>query len=187
MLRPLGQPHLFFKRVRVLAGGQVVEDIQDFNRNMELIASLQNDAVRDNSDIQGFGSRWDSNALQNLQDFVPVDPGAITLTEILDAQKPLLPQIDPQKSKTVNFKPLLGIFNQGKYLPLKYVPIVLEFELCDTNDAIITPQTYDAATGHNTIYTTANITNLWQIQNCCIKCDICTLDNALNNSYNEHL
>ena len=30
VLRPLGQPHLFFKRLRVIAGGQVVEDIQDF-------------------------------------------------------------------------------------------------------------------------------------------------------------
>ena len=187
VLRPLGQPHLFFKRVRVLAGGQVVEDIQDFNRNMELVASLQNEFVRDNNDTQGFGSRWDSTSLQNLNEFTPVDPTAITLEEILAAQRPLLPQIDPQKSKIVNFKPLLGIFNQSKYLPLKYVPIILEFELCDTNDAIITPQTYDASTGYNTIYTTTNTTNLWQIQNCCIKCDICTLDNALNNSYNEHL
>ena len=35
--RPVGQPHLFFRRLRVLAGGQVVEDIQDFGRNMELL------------------------------------------------------------------------------------------------------------------------------------------------------
>ena len=27
MLRPVGQPHLFFNRLRILAGGQVVEDI----------------------------------------------------------------------------------------------------------------------------------------------------------------
>ena len=67
VLRPLGQPHLFFKRLRVLAGGQVVEDIQDFGRNMELIASLQNDFVRDNNDIQGFGSRWDSTHIQGIK------------------------------------------------------------------------------------------------------------------------
>ena len=60
VLRPLGQPRLFFKRLRVLAGGQVVEDIQDYGRNMELISSLQNEFVRDNNDIQGFGSRFDS-------------------------------------------------------------------------------------------------------------------------------
>ena len=152
-----------------------------------MLASLQNEFVRDNNDIQGFGSRWDSTSLQNLNDFTPVDPVAITLAELLTAQRPPLPQIAPQKSKIVNFKPLCGLFNQSKYLPLKFVPITLEFELCDTNDAIITPQTYDVATGYNGIYTAVNTTNLWQIQNCCFKCDICTLDNALNNSYVEHL
>ena len=65
--------------------------------------------------------------------------------------------------------------------------LTLEFELCDSNDAIITPQTYDNATGYNAVYITANTTNLWQIQNCCIKCDICTLDSQLNESYIQHL
>jgi hypothetical protein len=64
---------------------------------------------------------------------------------------------------------------------------VLEFELCDINDAIVSPITYNAATNYSTVYTTGNTTNLWQIQNCCIKCDICTLDNALNNEYTAHL
>jgi len=187
ILRPLGQPHLFFKRLRVLAGGQVVEDIQDFGRNSELLSSLQNEFVRDNNDIQGFGSRWDSSYVQSLPDFAIVDPTNITSTELLTAQSFYLPQIAAQKTKIVNFKPLCGILMQSKFLPLKFVPITFEFELCDINDAIIAPQTYDVATGYNGIYTAANTTNLWQIQNCCIKCDICTLDNALNNSYIEHL
>ena len=59
VLRPVGQPHLFFRRLRVLSG-TLIEDLQDFGRNSELLASLQNDAVRDNDDINGFGSRWDS-------------------------------------------------------------------------------------------------------------------------------
>ena len=29
--------------------------------------------------------------------------------------------------------------------------------------------------------------NEWSISNCCVECDICVLDNALNNSYVEHL
>ena len=187
ILRPVGQPHLFFKRLRVLAGGQVVEDIQDFGRNMELLASLQNEFVRDNNDIQGFGSRWDSSLIQSLADLNIVDPATITGAELLTTQAFYLPQIAAGKSKIVNFKPLCGLFNQSKYLPLKFVPITLEFELGDVNDAIITPRTYDVMTGYNTIYTTTNTTDKFQIQNCCIKCDICTLDNALNNSYVEHL
>ena len=47
ILRPVGQPHLFFRRLRVLAGGQVVEDIQDFGRNMELLSLLQSEFVRE--------------------------------------------------------------------------------------------------------------------------------------------
>ena len=189
VLRPLGQPHLFFKRLRVLAGGSVVEDIQDFGRNMELISSLQSEFVRDNCDIQGFGGRWDSTTSQNLVDLFSVDPTTLTPVEILTAQRGLLPQIAPQKSRIVNFKPLCGLFapSQTKYLPLKFMGnLTLEFELCDQNDAIITPQSYDALTGYSAIFTSANTTNSWQIQNCCIKCDIVSLG-ELNNTYIEHL
>ena len=36
LLRPLGGPHTFFKRMRILAGGQVIEDISDYNRVHEM-------------------------------------------------------------------------------------------------------------------------------------------------------
>ena len=35
-LRPLGGPHSFFKRVRLVAGGQILEDISDYNRVHEM-------------------------------------------------------------------------------------------------------------------------------------------------------
>ena len=44
--------------------------------------------------------------------------------DLLEAQKAYLPQIKATKSKIVNFKPLCGIFNQTKHLPVKFVPIV---------------------------------------------------------------
>ena len=111
ILRPVGQPYLFFRRLRVLAGGQVVEDIQDFGRNMELLSSLQSEFVRDNNDIQGFGRRWDSTSAQDLLDFTIVDPATTTASELLTAQSNYLPQIAASKSKIVNFKPLCGLFN----------------------------------------------------------------------------
>ena len=172
-LRPLGQPHLFFKRLRVLAGGQVVEDIQDFNRYTELISSLMSGPARDNADITSFGSRWDSEAV--------LDATGADAAAIATAQRELLPNITRGASTVVNFKPLCGIFNQTKFIPVKFCPITLEFELCDVNDAIITPNALA------NVYTNLNTTNLWELSNCCIKCDICTLDNALNNSYVEHL
>ena len=187
VLRPVGQPHLFFKRLRVLAGGQVVEDIQDFGRNSELIASLQNEFVRDNNDIQGFGSRWDSTRVQGFPDFNIVDPTTITPVELLNAQKFYIPQIHAGKSKIVNFQPLCGLLAQDKYIPLKFCPITLEFELGDVNDAIISPITYNAATNYNTVYTTTNTTNLFQLQNCRILADVIQLDSQLQNPYIEYL
>ena len=170
-LRPVGGPHLFFKRLRVLAGSQVVEDIQQYGRTDELFSSLQNENVRDNDDIQGFGYRWDSSTVLNATE---------------GNQDDLLPQISAGKLKIVNFRPFCGLFNQSKFLPLKYMGnLVLEFELCDKDDAIITPATYAGA--YATVFTTANCSNEWSIQNCKVICDICVLDNALNNSYVEHL
>ena len=66
-----------------------------------------------------------------------------------------------------------------------YGNLILEFELCDTNDAIITPATY--ATPYDTVFTVANCSNEWSLQNCKVICDICVLDNALNNEYTNHL
>ena len=60
-VRPLGGPHLFFRRARVLVNGMVAEDIQDFGRTSELFLSLMPDHVRDNIDIEGFGHRWDDH------------------------------------------------------------------------------------------------------------------------------
>ena len=41
LLRVLGQPHVFFKRMRVLCGGQVVEDIDNYNRVHEMFKLLK--------------------------------------------------------------------------------------------------------------------------------------------------
>ena len=170
-LRPVSGPHIWFKRLRVLAGAQVVEDIQQYGRTTELFKSLQNENVRDNEDIQGYGNRWDSSTVMNAP---------------ADQQDDLLPQIRAGKSKVVNFRPFCGLFMQTKYLPLKYMGnLILEFELCDINDAIITPATYAAP--YDTVFTAANCSNEWSISNCCVKCDICVLDNMLNNSYTQHL
>ncbi len=191
ILRPLGQPHLFFKRLRVLAGGQVVEDIQDFGRNSELIASLQNDHVRDNYDAQGFGNRFDNDDIRTLSE-LPIIGGTAaerTAYELLIKQKQraLLPAILPGTSKIVNFRPMSGLLAGNYLIPLKFVPLVFEFELGDTNDAVVAPQVFSEASGYADVYDAANTTNQWQIQNACIKCDIVTLDSSLNDSFIKHL
>ena len=44
------------------------------------------------------------------------------------------------RAMTALFKPLSGLFTQTKYIPLKYCPLVLEFEIVnDPNDPVIWP------------------------------------------------
>ena len=39
--------------------------------------------------------------------------------------------------QTVMFKPLCGIFQQTKYIPLRYCPIEIELELADNDEPIV--------------------------------------------------
>ena len=48
--------------------------------------------------------------------------------------------IKPNQSLTVLFKPLSGLLNQNKMLPIRYAPITIELELVDSiTDPIIDP------------------------------------------------
>ena len=104
---------------------------------------------------------------------------------------------------TVGFKPLCGLFSQFKYLPLKYMGnLTIELELV-TNaiDCIIDPNNFDESdTGISedirnrfTVAVAGDVgkaTNTsidWEISNARVVCDVCTLDNSLNNEYVKHL
>ena len=88
-------------------------------------------------------------------------------------------------SQTVMFQPLCGIFQQTKYLPLKYAPLEIELELADVLDPIISvfAEETDATAGK---FKASNTSTLWKIENCMVNVDLCTLDNALDNSYTSH-
>ena len=146
--------------MRVLAAGQLVEDIDNYNRIHEMMSVLVATDSRDNQAAEGFGKNWDTNS------------GAY------DASQAIL----GGQALTVLFKPLSGLLNQNKMLPIRYAPITIELELADANtDAIIAVQT----TG--TTYIDTNTSIDWQIENVQVKVDVCTLDNALDNSYAQHL
>ena len=84
------------------------------------------------------------------------------------------------------------MFAQDKFLPLQYCPLVLELEL--VSDPLQPIYSSFQATADANTYTkaaiditAANTSISWSIQNVEVKCDLVTLDNALNNSYTEHL
>ena len=172
-LRPLSGPWCFFRRVRLLIGGAIVEDIDFYNRCHEMFHCCENANTRNNDLAESFGQRIDDS--WNFQ----------TLLGNTTATPTNYPGIPGSRSRTVYFKPLLGIFNQSKYLPIRYAPITLEFELVNNyTDPIIDPATDTRATP---VWTTNNCSTTWMINNVQAKMDVATLDNVLDNEYAQHV
>ena len=104
-------PWIFFRRMRVMCGGQIIEDIDHYNRVHQMVDPMTPDNRRKNTFTEGFG---------------PIDK-----TSGLYA-------IYKGSRKTVCFTPLSGLLNQEKFLPIRYCPIQLELELVsDPTDAVM--------------------------------------------------
>jgi hypothetical protein len=157
-LKPIGYCHAFFRSLRLSVRGQIIEHITDFNRVSHMFNLFENPQTRLNDTSEGFGYLDDVRELDETAE---------------------LPGIRAGSYQTVMFKPLCGLFNQSKYLPLRYMPIEIELELADNEAPIIT--------SFNSVFSAATTSTSWKIQNCQIKCDIVSLDNALDNSYVNHL
>ena len=54
-LRPIGGPWRFFTRMRILAGGQIWEDIDLYNRVYEMLNNFTAEGSRYNDYAEGFG------------------------------------------------------------------------------------------------------------------------------------
>ena len=61
-LRPLGGPWTFFRRMRMLCAGQLVEDIMDYNRIHEMIHMMIASESRQNDAAEAFGNLWNSHS-----------------------------------------------------------------------------------------------------------------------------
>ena len=65
-LRVLAGPYSFFRRMRILCGNQLVEDIDYYNRVHYMFDILRAKHVRENEDAEGFEDRFDSDVMQKL-------------------------------------------------------------------------------------------------------------------------
>ena len=80
-------------------------------------------------------------------------------------------------ARRVQFKPMLGLFNQDKLIPLRYCPIQIELELVNQQvDAVSTATANGFGNGSN-----------WDISDIQCKCDLLELDSSLQNEYASHL
>jgi hypothetical protein len=170
---PLGGAYLFWNRCRILCAGQLAEDLQSYNRVHHMMSCLMNKDVRNNEDIEAFGYRFDDETNDSKTD------ATVNLNT--------MPGIPANSSKIVAFKIMSGLLSQDKMINIKFCPLVIEMELVsDFLEPLVTgatPGGSDAAT----ILNSDHIGSAWEIIDCQIKCDICVLDNSLNNSYIEHL
>ena len=162
-LRVMSGPWSFFRRMRILVAGQLVEDIDQYNRIHEMMSFLVAPESNMNDAAQAFGWTHDKHLPVSTNTFQGIRAG---------------------QSLQVLFKPLSGLLNQDKMIPLRYAPVTIELELVDSaNDPIFTSVT--GVGGAN--LEVANSSYNWSINNVQVKTDICVLDNALDNSYAQHL
>ena len=78
-------------------------------------------------------------------------------------------QLLATKSRRLGMSLCSGLLNQTKMLPIRYCPLELESEIVNAVG--------DSQAGSLS----------WKISDVQLKCDLVTLDNALGNSYAEHL
>ena len=100
MLRPIAGPWAFFRRIRLLAGGVVCEDIDYSNRVTQMMHLLQSEGSRRNHFSEGFGAEF------SVYDGYTESKNASNWHGIKGGQ-----------SQTVLFKPLLGLFFKISFYP----------------------------------------------------------------------
>ena len=161
MVQPLSwNPAVFFRRARLICGGQDVEDIDGFNRLSLVLTDLMPEDDQHDIACDGFGDF----------DFVKGE-----VAQGSDERKGYR-QDDYDLSGNVQlcrvqFKPMLGLLNREKLIPLRYCPIQIELELVSHQaDAVITEATNGFSTGVN-----------WDISDIQCKCDLHELDSSLQN------
>ena len=103
-LRVLSGPWSFFRRMRILCAGQLVEDIDQYNRIHEIMSVLVAGDSRNNDAAEAFGNIHDKHERATITHFQ--GKKAIQGLQVL-------------------FKPLRGLLNQNKMLPIRYAPITI--------------------------------------------------------------
>ena len=168
MVQPLSwNPAVFFRRARLICGGQGVEDIDDFSRLSLMLTDLLPEDDQHDIACEGFGNF----------DFVKDDAAQAADERKSYRQTGYDLSGNVILARRVMFKPMLGLLNQEKLIPLRYCPIQIELELVNQQaDAVTTETAEGFSNGVN-----------WNISDIQCKCDLLELDSSLQNEYASHL
>ena len=101
VLRPVGGPWCFFRRMRLLAGGTIIEDIDNYSRTHQMFHTLVPPDKRRNDTIEGFG--WEGDIFRNRG----AHPDGLTAQNASNYFG-----INGGQGVSVLFKPLSGLFSQ---------------------------------------------------------------------------
>ena len=103
--RPKGGPWSFVSRLRTLAGGQILEDIDQYNSVHDMFSIFNASDGRENDYAEGFGNYWEH------------------VVDCSHAHDDYFKGVPVSSSQTVRFKPLSGMIKQRKYLPNSFMLI----------------------------------------------------------------
>ena len=177
-------PAIFFRHARVIRGGVVIEDIDDFNRLSLTLTALKPIDEQKDIAMEGFGLFADVNdSLPQMTTDWSAGVPAQSAKEDADERKSYrVSDWDESGSvrvkRTVLFKPMLGILAQEKLIPLRYCPLTIELELVSNAADCV----FVGRHGDDT-----NCTENWNISDIQCKMDLLTLDSSLQNEYASHL
>ena len=160
-MQPLGGPHIWISRLKVLCQGQLVEQIDDYNRIYEMMTRLSPVAHQQQQAAQGFGL---------------ADPFPQNWANLRDMRR-----IPPGTGKTVCCPILSGLTSQNRFLPTQYMNLTLEFTVADANDVCRAGQVTNGSV------TTNFINSAMDISDVVLKCDSITLDAELQEQYAKKL
>ena len=115
-MRFISGPWSIFRRMRIICGGTIIEDVDNYNRCHDIFHLLSSKASRENLSVMGFNSN-SYNVVDTRDRNFPISL----------EQKDYIGLVS---SKTVMFKLLSGLCNCDKYLPLRYMGgLTIELEL----------------------------------------------------------
>eukprot|EP00438_Fugacium_kawagutii_P018451 Skav204780 [mRNA] locus=scaffold763:145045:148438:- [translate_table: standard] len=213
-LRPLGGLSAFMQRYRCSIGGQLIQDIVEYNRHCELYNSFKSKDVREMDEIESSAnpSFWNDyhDYANGLDEFLKPKttgdtptPGVVTVDTAGNHNK--WGKMDKRYTRhsvtgipgangyaRFGHKPVCGVMESNYYLPLRYSPLELEFTIVNNEqEPVITPfnvtdaNTQNDDTGY--YFTTGDTSTSWELNNVIIRAEVIHLDNTVNNNIVKHL
>ena len=203
-LRFIGQLHSAFSRLRIISGGQIVEDITGYNQFCELWNTLKAPSVRDIDDIEsGMQPRYDDDLQHLYATGLSEDAPTGNLNKRGDFTKKLTRHsaagIRNGSYVRLAHKLCSGFCSSGYYLPLRHSSgLEIELTLCnDASDPIIVPnappvngtatETFTDANGY--LFNTDNTAGAddWELNQILLRAEVAVIDPEISERYTRGL